>query len=68
MVFFFKQKTAYDIGVRLVGSEIGIRDSPCTGAGKTMGLNVVKGERNGKGENEVFAPCRGRAASYIMKM
>ena len=26
--FFFKQKTAYDIGVRLVGSEMCIRDSP----------------------------------------
>ena len=26
-VFFFKQKTAYDIGVRLVGSEMCIRDS-----------------------------------------
>ena len=25
--FFFKQKTAYDIGVRLVGSEMCIRDS-----------------------------------------
>ena len=24
--FFFKQKTAYDIGVRLVGSEMCIRD------------------------------------------
>ena len=27
MVFFFKQKTAYEIGVRLVGSEMCIRDS-----------------------------------------
>ena len=25
-VFFFKQKTAYEIGVRLVGSEMCIRD------------------------------------------
>ena len=25
-LFFFKQKTAYDIGVRLVGSEMCIRD------------------------------------------
>ena len=25
--FFFKQKTAYEIGVRLVGSEMCIRDS-----------------------------------------
>ena len=27
-IFFFKQKTAYEIGVRLVGSEMCIRDSP----------------------------------------
>ena len=27
--FFFKQKTAYEIGVRLVGSEMCIRDSCC---------------------------------------
>ncbi len=26
LVFFFKQKTAYEIGVRLVGSEMCIRD------------------------------------------
>ena len=26
--FFFKQKTAYEIGVRLVGSEMCIRDRP----------------------------------------
>ena len=26
VVFFFKQKTAYEIGVRLVGSEMCIRD------------------------------------------
>ena len=26
IVFFFKQKTAYEIGVRLVGSEMCIRD------------------------------------------
>ena len=31
--FFFKQKTAYEIGVRLVGSEMCIRDRPGTGAG-----------------------------------
>ena len=30
--FFFKQKTAYEIGVRLVGSEMCIRDSYGTGA------------------------------------
>ena len=28
--FFFKQKTAYEIGVRLVGSEMCIRDSTQT--------------------------------------
>ena len=28
--FFFKQKTAYEIGVRLVGSEMCIRDSAYT--------------------------------------
>ena len=28
--FFFKQKTAYEIGVRLVGSEMCIRDRVCT--------------------------------------
>ena len=27
--FFFKQKTAYEIGVRLVGSEMCIRDRGC---------------------------------------
>ena len=27
LLFFFKQKTAYEIGVRLVGSEMCIRDS-----------------------------------------
>ena len=35
LVFFFKQKTAYEIGVRLVGSEMCIRDrrsSPARGA------------------------------------
>ena len=29
--FFFKQKTAYEIGVRLVGSEMCIRDRYCDG-------------------------------------
>ncbi len=29
--FFFKQKTAYEIGVRLVGSEMCIRDRVTTG-------------------------------------
>ena len=28
LFFFFKQKTAYGLGVRLVGSEMCIRDSP----------------------------------------
>ena len=30
--------------------------------------NTGKGERSGKGENEVFAPCRGRAASCIIQI
>ena len=30
VIIFFKQKTAYEIGVRLVGSEMCIRDSNCT--------------------------------------
>src|SRR5665647_3987160 len=33
VIFFFKQKTAYEIGVRLVGSEMCIRDSPWPGRG-----------------------------------
>ena len=33
MFFFFKQKTAYEIGVRLVGSEMCIRDSTYTAQG-----------------------------------
>ena len=35
--FFFKQKTAYEIGVRLVGSEMCIRDSMSTGFAITYG-------------------------------
>ena len=31
LMFFFKQKTAYEIGVRLVGSEMCIRDRARTG-------------------------------------
>ena len=30
LFFFFKQKTAYEITTRLVGSEMCIRDSACT--------------------------------------
>src|SRR5665647_3841438 len=55
--FFFKQKTAYEIGVRLVGSEMCIRDSSGFVAGKLMKsmlrsgeqslvLNIVKGMEN----------------------
>ena len=33
MLFFFKQKTAYEIGVRLVGSEMCIRDRVRAGDG-----------------------------------
>ena len=36
-IFFFKQKTAYEIGVRLVGSEMCIRDRPMV-AGMAIGL------------------------------
>ena len=28
-IFFFKQRTAYEVGVRLVGSEMCIRDRLC---------------------------------------
>src|SRR5664279_6012859 len=35
-LFFFKQKTAYEIGVRLVGSEMCIRDRTYYGAEKWM--------------------------------
>ncbi len=34
--FFFKQKTAYEIGVRLVGSEVCIRDRTTGVSGKTV--------------------------------
>ena len=40
MLFFFKQKTAYDIGVRLVGSEMCIRDSIKT-AHRCMHMNLT---------------------------
>ena len=39
--FFFKQKTAYEIGVRLVGSEMCIRDRPWNGT-----QNVLKMRRS----------------------
>ena len=38
MFFFFKQKTAYEIGVRLVGSEMCIRDSTAGGNAKVLNL------------------------------
>src|SRR5659263_788790 len=34
LFFFFKQKTAYEIMPSLVGSEMCIRDRPCTGRGR----------------------------------
>ena len=38
--FFFKQKTAYEIGVRLVGSEMCIRDRPM---GRPICCPILKG-------------------------
>src|SRR5664279_4685558 len=40
--FFFKQKTAYEIGVRLVGSEMCIRDSRSTWSGRRLSNLFVK--------------------------
>ena len=41
--FFFKQKTAYDIGVRLVGSEMCIRDRPLVTRAKVIsGMDIAK--------------------------
>ena len=40
--FFFKQKTAYEIGVRLVGSEMCIRDSPKTIRAQELAASAVK--------------------------
>ena len=39
--FFFKQKTAYEIGVRLVGSEMCIRDRFGLSASFAAGLGMV---------------------------
>ena len=39
--FFFKQKTAYEIGVRLVGSEMCIRDRIIVGV-----LGMIQNEKN----------------------
>ena len=48
--FFFKQKTAYEIGVRLVGSEMCIRDSVNTVkyAGKNKSRYTKAGIINGR--------------------
>ena len=45
--FFFKQKTAYEIGVRLVGSEMCIRDryTPFDSKGGLGGFYRVFGEK-----------------------
>ena len=40
-VFFFKQKTAYEIGVRLVGSEMCIRDRYIAKRGVATDLKIV---------------------------
>ncbi len=39
--FFFKQKTAYEIGVRLVGSEMCIRDRTTRVSAVTIRPNTV---------------------------
>ena len=39
---FFKQKTAYEIGVRLVGSEMCIRDSINTGTWSKKAMTEAK--------------------------
>ena len=49
--FFFKQKTAYEIGVRLVGSEMCIRDSTYGGyarhgGGAFSGKDCTKVDRS----------------------
>ena len=49
--FFFKQKTAYEIGVRLVGSEMCIRDSLY--ADKILYLKKGKIEDFGKAEEVI---------------
>ena len=55
--FFFKQKTAYEIGVRLVGSEMCIRDSYCYSAvylyGKKIYFFDKRRKRNIGLENKV---------------
>ena len=48
LFFFFKQKTAYEIGVRLVGSEMCIRDRFVDIAG------LVKGASQGAGLGNKF--------------
>ena len=80
MNFFFKQKTAYEIGVRLVGSEMCIRDS-LIGNGISIsislfhyraGSSVVKA-RDGRSLNppRLLAPltdsifCRGCSSASI---
>ena len=42
--FFFKQKTAYEMSASLVGSEMCIRDSHCSGGAQTKVLHFVEGK------------------------
>ena len=74
--FFFKQKTAYEIGVRLVGSEMCIRDSPDGGRiqaglgrfGPYVVWDKSKGEkdyRSLKGEDDVLAVGLSRALELL---
>ncbi len=47
--FFFKQKTAYEIGVRLVGSEMCIRD-------RTTGVSNEGARESTQGDEGVCSP------------
>ena len=47
LFFFFKKKTEYDIGVRLVGSEMCIRDSYYYEGYQTAEIAALPGRREG---------------------
>ena len=46
--FFFKQKTAYEIGVRLVGSEMCIRDRHKKAGGVSVGMRTAGFENSSR--------------------